>query len=54
MTEKTQKLREGYHVHGELICAGCGDTVDLSDADDLDAAKELWNAHIKSEHPNAG
>jgi uncharacterized protein (DUF983 family) len=35
-----------YYLHGEVECARCGTRVDLSDADDIDAAIKLWNSHI--------
>lgn len=39
-------LREGFHEYGEVRCTGCGETVDLSDADDLNEAAAVWNVHV--------
>lgn len=35
--------------HGEARCE-CGETVDLSDADDVEEAGERWNEHIRTAH----
>jgi len=40
-------LREAWEDHGEATCAGCGEAVDLSPADDIEEAKALWNEHVE-------
>lgn len=51
-----QYFAEGYHVYGYVRCADCEDDpnkngrIDLSEADDLDEAKEIWNSHIERVH----
>lgn len=45
-----QLLREGFYEFGEVRCGECG-TIDLSGADDLDEAREVWNDHVREEHP---
>ena len=37
--------------HGEAYCGGCRETVDLSDAEDVEEAGEIWNEHVLSAHP---
>lgn len=46
-----EELREGYREHGALICDGCNTRVDLSEALDAREAADLWNDHIREEHP---
>lgn len=36
--------------HGEARCDGCGETVDLSDAENVEEAGEIWNNHVRSVH----
>jgi len=45
-----QRLKEGYYQHGSVLCDGCDQRVDLSDAEDITDAAELWNQHLESEH----
>lgn len=40
-------FREAFHEYGEIQCKGCGETVDLSTAEDVDEALELWNDHVR-------
>lgn len=42
---------EAVHEHGEATCEGCGESVDLSDADTVEEGREIWNEHIRTEHP---
>lgn len=45
-----ERLREGFHQHEAVLCDGCNQKVDLSDADDLGEALELWNEHMRKQH----
>jgi hypothetical protein len=44
-------FHEAYHEYGEIRCEGCSEPIDLSDADDTDGAIDIWNEHVRSEHP---
>jgi hypothetical protein len=43
------QIRDGYHEYGEVRCPSCG-VVDLSDADDVSEAIELWYSHVRENH----
>jgi hypothetical protein len=45
------EFHEAVHEHGEARCQGCDEPVDLSNADDVDEAIDIWNEHVKEEHP---
>jgi len=51
--ELEERIAESYHEHSEVICDGCNQTVDLSNADDLNEAIEIWNNHVKDESIHA-
>lgn len=43
-------FKEGYHEYGEVRCDGCNERVDLSNAEDVDEALEVWNEHVETGH----
>lgn len=45
-----EAIREAYHEFDEVLCDSCDEFVDLTDADSVSEAKELWNEHVENEH----
>lgn len=45
-----EALSEGLY-YGSIICDTCNTEVDLDDADTVNEAGELWNEHMRDEHP---
>jgi hypothetical protein len=44
-------IQEAFYEYGELRCEGCNnEPIDLSDAEDLQEAKAIWNEHVRSVH----
>jgi len=44
---------EAVFEYGEMRCQGCVDAVDLSDAETINEGIEIWNEHVRQEHPEA-
>lgn len=42
-----RRLEYAWVEHGEVGCGACGAVVDLSDADALAEAGQIWRSHIE-------
>jgi hypothetical protein len=51
--DNEQRLKEGYYEHGEVLCDGCNETVDLSEAEDIQEAAQIWDNHVEERHREA-
>ena len=45
--ELYNRISEAYHEYGDVRCDGCGELIDLSEADDVDEAVGIWNDHAQ-------
>lgn len=48
--ERIKLLKEGYHEYDEVTCEACNEVVDLSNADNVNEAIQLWNKHAHTKH----
>lgn len=47
----SHEFGEAVHVHGEARCEGCGEDIDMSEADNVNEGIEIWNEHVRENHP---